>query len=159
MHCAGWVIRLTPVKQIFHHAQDCALCSLKIPTLTWLIILSGFCVSTGAEARWADGTVQQCLDLCCSVDLVYKLLIQEIQPVLGKKLLPGFYHRSFTKPNNLFRRYRLSLVSKICQGFYQRSCRAKQFYSFLKQVLEAELFVHLLCMCPCCRRQSLCSAC
>lgn len=49
---------------------------------------SGVCVSTGAEVRWADGTVQQCLDLCCSVDLVYKLLIQETQPVLGKQLLP-----------------------------------------------------------------------
>ncbi|DBB18625.1 TPA: Baculoviral IAP repeat-containing protein 6 [Trebouxia sp. C0006] len=37
----------------------------------------------GAEARWADVTVQQCLDLCSNVDLVYKLLIQEIQPVLA----------------------------------------------------------------------------
>ncbi|KAL0040998.1 hypothetical protein WJX77_001679 [Trebouxia sp. C0004] len=42
----------------------------------------------GAEARWANGTVQQCLDLCCSVDLVYKLLIQEIQPVLAAAGLP-----------------------------------------------------------------------
>ena len=36
-----------------------------------------------AEAQWADATVQQCLDLCSNVDMVYKLLIQEIQPVLG----------------------------------------------------------------------------
>ncbi|KAL0043350.1 hypothetical protein WJX79_002441 [Trebouxia sp. C0005] len=44
----------------------------------------------GAEVRWADGTVQQCLDLCCSVDLVYKLLIQETQPVLAAAgPLPG----------------------------------------------------------------------
>ncbi|KAL3146802.1 hypothetical protein ABBQ38_014781 [Trebouxia sp. C0009 RCD-2024] len=35
-----------------------------------------------AEARWADATVQQCLDLCSNVDLVYKLLIQDIHPVL-----------------------------------------------------------------------------
>ena len=41
-----------------------------------------------AEARWADTTVQQCLDLCSNVDLIYKLIIQEIQPVLGK--LPSF---------------------------------------------------------------------
>ena len=36
-----------------------------------------------AEARWADVTVQQCLDLCSNVELIYRLLIQEVQPVLG----------------------------------------------------------------------------
>ena len=36
------------------------------------------------EARWADATVQQCLNLCSNVDMIYNLLIQEIQPVLGK---------------------------------------------------------------------------
>ena len=43
-----------------------------------------------AEARCADTTVQQCLDLCSNVDLIYKLLIQEVQPVLSKlrSLLP-----------------------------------------------------------------------
>ena len=41
-----------------------------------------------AEARWADTAVLQCLDLCSNVDLIYKLLIQEIQPVLRKSLLP-----------------------------------------------------------------------
>ena len=34
-----------------------------------------------------DGAVQQCLKLCSSVDLVYKLLIQDIHPVLG--MLPS----------------------------------------------------------------------
>ena len=44
--------------------------------------------SASAEAvaglQWEDPAVQQCLDLCSNVDLVYKLLIQEIQPVSSK---------------------------------------------------------------------------
>ena len=36
------------------------------------------------QSRWQDAAVQQCLKLCSSVDLVYKLLIQDIQPVLGE---------------------------------------------------------------------------
>lgn len=42
------------------------------------------------EERWADPTVQHCLDLCSDVNLVYKLLIQEIQPVLGNLCLVDF---------------------------------------------------------------------
>lgn len=36
------------------------------------------------DCRWQNTAVQQCLQLCSSVDLVYKLLIQDIQPVLGE---------------------------------------------------------------------------
>ena len=45
--------------------------------------------ATAAEPdpRWLDGAVQQCLKLCSNVDLVYKLLIQDIHPVLGKSTL------------------------------------------------------------------------
>lgn len=109
LHKHTIIIRHTPVKEIL---QSCTGISLMhttgIPMLTWLIESSDFHLSTGAEARWADVTVQQCLDLCSNVDLVYKLLIQEIQPVLGKQLLPGSYHRSSTVHKILFRR---SLVS------------------------------------------------
>ena len=43
------------------------------------------------DSRWLDGAVQQSLKLCSSVDLVYKLLIQDIHPVLGvlPSLSPG----------------------------------------------------------------------
>ncbi len=68
-------------------------------------------MSTGAEARWADGTVQQCLDLCSSVDLVYKLLIQEIQPVLGEQFFPGSHQISSTVHKVQVRRYRLPVAS------------------------------------------------
>ena len=39
------------------------------------------------DPRWLDGAVQQCLKLCSNVDLVYKLLLHEIHPVLGKSVL------------------------------------------------------------------------
>ena len=48
------------------------------------MLLTALSVLSGGEARWADCNVQQCLDLCTSVDLLHKLLVQEIQPVLGE---------------------------------------------------------------------------
>ena len=54
-------------------------------------------MQSAVELQWEDRTVQQCLELCSNVDLVYKLLIQEIQPVLGRLplLLPFSCLRSY----------------------------------------------------------------
>lgn len=55
------------------------------------MLLTLLSVVSGGEARWADRNVQHCLDLCTSVDLLHKLLIQEIQPVLGKLTNASFF--------------------------------------------------------------------
>ena len=45
--------------------------------------INSMAMAVHPDSRWLDGAVQQCLKLCSSVDLVYKLLIQDIHPVLG----------------------------------------------------------------------------
>ena len=53
--------------------------------LLLVLAASGSALGTAATGlQWEDASVQQCLDLCSNVDLVYKLLIQEIQPVSSK---------------------------------------------------------------------------
>jgi len=118
-------------------------------------------VSTGAEARWADGTVQQCLDLCCSVDLVYKLLIQEIQPVLGKRVFAKVSSESFTTtPYSLFRRYRLFLICKICQGFLSKALQGVNILSpsYSKCWKQSDWWVIVFSVCSLCYRRQTCPA-